>query len=204
MIYKFKISFKTENEKEDIYREIEIADYDSLEDLHNAIVEAFGLSGEEMACFYLSDKFGNQGQEYNMVDEESEFFMESTYISDVVGKKEKYLIYVYDLINMYCFWVELKKITQEDENQSYPNVTKIHGMLPAFMIEEENKENEIESEFNDFEFDQREFDQQYGFGTSYGTDEQYGYNSEDFDGMHIEGGEDEDFYDDNYGYDDEY
>ena len=58
MIYKFRIVLDT---LDDVFRDIEIEDDSTLEDLHNSITQAFGFDGTEMASFYLSDAEWNQG-----------------------------------------------------------------------------------------------------------------------------------------------
>ena len=49
MIYRFRIIFDTE---EDVFRDIEINESSSLEELHNSIIKSFGFLGNEMASFY--------------------------------------------------------------------------------------------------------------------------------------------------------
>lgn len=48
MIYKFRAILDT---KEDIFRDIAIEQTDTLEDLHNAIINAFGFDGSENGFF---------------------------------------------------------------------------------------------------------------------------------------------------------
>lgn len=50
MVYKFRVILDAE---EDIFRDIAILENDTLEDLHNAIVNAFGFDGLEVASFTL-------------------------------------------------------------------------------------------------------------------------------------------------------
>ena len=54
MIYRFRIILDHDSEG-DIFRDIEIRETDSMEDLHNTINQAFGFDGTEMASFYVSD-----------------------------------------------------------------------------------------------------------------------------------------------------
>ena len=65
MIYKLRIILDTE---EDVIREIVINESDSLEDLHNATVNAFGFDGNEMASYYMTDDNWNQGAEIPLFD----------------------------------------------------------------------------------------------------------------------------------------
>ena len=52
MIYRFRIVLDAE---EDIFRDLELESSSTFEDLHNAIIQSFGLSGHEMATFYVTD-----------------------------------------------------------------------------------------------------------------------------------------------------
>ena len=65
MVYKFRVILDAE---EDVFRDIAIQDNDTLEDLHNAIVNAFGFDGMEVASFYTSDDQWNQDEEIPMFD----------------------------------------------------------------------------------------------------------------------------------------
>ena len=53
MIYRFRAIL---NSKEEVYRDLEIQDTASFEDFHNAITQAFGFEGQEMASFYESNE----------------------------------------------------------------------------------------------------------------------------------------------------
>ena len=65
MIYRFRIILDTQ---EDVFRDLEIQQTATLEDLHNAINQSFGFDGSEMASFYLSDDQWNQGEEFSQFD----------------------------------------------------------------------------------------------------------------------------------------
>ncbi|NJW55911.1 plasmid pRiA4b ORF-3 family protein, partial [Salinimicrobium oceani] len=52
MLYRFRIILDAE---EDVFRDIEIMADNTLEDLHNTILQSFGFDGTEMASFYISD-----------------------------------------------------------------------------------------------------------------------------------------------------
>ena len=65
MVYKFRVILDAE---EDVFRDIAILENDTLEDLHNAIVNAFGFDGMEVASFYTCDDTWNQEDEIPMFD----------------------------------------------------------------------------------------------------------------------------------------
>ena len=65
MVYKIRVILNTE---EDVIRDIAIDASASLEDLHNAVTNSFGFTGEEMASFYRSDETWVQGEEHPLFD----------------------------------------------------------------------------------------------------------------------------------------
>lgn len=165
MIYRFRVILDVE---EDVFRDIEIEKTASLEDFHNAIVQAFGFDGREMASFYKSDKNWNQGEEFGLFSEENA--MQTTILESVVSKKEPYLLYVYDFMNMWSFFVELHDEAEKEQGITYPHLLLAEGLVPSEAPEKNFlSEDEFNDEFNDFEFDQEEFDEYYGY-----NDDEYG------------------------------
>ena len=51
MIYRFRVIFDNDTDQ-DVFRDLEIRETDTMEDLHNAIAQSFGFDGLEMASFY--------------------------------------------------------------------------------------------------------------------------------------------------------
>ncbi len=154
MVYRFRIILDNDTE-DDVFRDLEIRETDTLEDLHNSITQAFGFDGIEMASFYLSDDEWNQGEEIPMFDtgdvQGEVRLMSATDINAVVSESKTRLIYVYDFFNMWTFYVELAEIIEEVEGADYPNLMFVHGQIPA---EAPQKTFEAEDEFDDYnEFD---------------------------------------------------
>ena len=131
MIYKVRIILDAE---EDIFRDIEIEDHSSLEEFHNAITQAFGFLGNEMASFYTCDENWNQDEEIALFDmsENSDGvrLMNETYLEDILTENTPKLIYVYDFLSMWTFYVELADIVQKEDGTAYPNVLFSFGELP--------------------------------------------------------------------------
>ena len=67
MIYRFRIILDNDTD-EDIFRDLEIRETDTLEDLHNIITQSFGFDGTEMASFYISNDTWDQGEEISLFD----------------------------------------------------------------------------------------------------------------------------------------
>ncbi len=97
MLYRFRMILDAE---EDVFRDIEIMSENTLEDLHNTILQSFGFDGTEMASFYISDDEWNQGEEISQFDVTegagSIRLMNETTLDDVVDEDQTKLIYVYD------------------------------------------------------------------------------------------------------------
>ena len=145
MIYKIRIILDAE---EDIFRDIEIEDNNTLEDFHNAITQAFGFGGGEMASFYTCDEEWNQDEEialFDMSENGSDIrLMNETTLDDVLTEQTPKMIYVYDFFSMWTFFVELADITQKEDGRVYPNLLFSFGELP-----DSPPEKKFEAESND-------------------------------------------------------
>ena len=173
MVYKFRVILDTE---EDIFRDIAILQDATLEDLHNAIVNAFGFDGSEVASFYTCDNKWNQQDEIAMFDS-GEVLGEQKIMSDyslleLLDKQNTKIIYVYDFINMWTFLVELAAIEAIDGAQTYPATLFSHGemLLDAqdniFDTEQEDFYSEFEDDLDQDDldmFDQDDSFEDFGF-----------------------------------------
>jgi len=100
MIYKLRIILDT---KEDVIREIAIHQNNSLEDFHNAILNAFGFNGSEMASFYMTDDNWNQGEEiplFNMSESGDALTMQHILLSEIIDT-DKTKLFMY-MISFQC------------------------------------------------------------------------------------------------------
>ena len=169
MIYRFRVVLDNDTE-EDIFRDIEIRETDTMEDLHNTITQSFGFDGLEMASVYVSDDEWNQGEEIAMMDISEAGnevkMMGTTIIKDTVHEASTRLIYVYDFLNMWTFFVELAEIVDEAQGTDYPNLMFVQGQVPdeapikIFETEDEfDEDNEFEDgldldDYEDLDFDE--------------------------------------------------
>ena len=131
MIYKIRIILDA---NDDIFRDIEIDAVDSLEELHNAITQAFGFLGNEMASFYTCDENWNQDEEialFDMSENGSDVrLMNETFLEDQLTQNNPKLIYVYDFMSMWTFFVELADIVEKEDGRAYPNLLFSFGEVP--------------------------------------------------------------------------
>ncbi|MGB3606287.1 MAG: hypothetical protein WA775_01410 [Psychroserpens sp.] len=171
MIYKFRALLDNDTE-EDIFRDIEIRETDSLEDLHNAITQSFGFDGLEMASFYISNNDWDQGEEISMFDvsegANAVRLMNETILNTVVSKTQTKLIYVYDFMNMWTFLIELAEIAEESEGTDYPNLMFVHGQIPDAAPQKEFEAENFDDDYDEFEdeldvddYDNLDFDENW-------------------------------------------
>jgi len=166
MIYKIRIILDAE---EDIFRDIEIEDQSNLEDFHNAITQAFGFEGSEMASFYTCDEEWNQEEEialFDMSESGSDIrLMNETSLDDVLTEDNPKMIYVYDFFSMWTFFVELADIVEKEDGRVYPNLLFTFGELPDTPPEKqfEAKPSEDEGDFDDLldRYDDMDFDENW-------------------------------------------
>ena len=156
MIYRFRVILDNDTE-EDIFRDLEIRENDSMEDLHNIITQSFGFDGMEMASFYVSDEEWNQGEEIAMFDvsegNNKVKVMSATKINDLVHEASTRLIYVYDFLNMWTFLVELGEIVEEAQGTDYPNLLFVCGQVPSEAPEKQFEADQSNEDLDGYRFD---------------------------------------------------
>lgn len=159
MVYKFRVILDTE---EDIFRDIAILAEDTLEDLHNAIVNSFGFDGMEVASFYTCDDTWNQEDEIPMFDTGDvpgeQKTMSDYLLSDILDTENTKIIYVYDFINMWTFLVELASAEDRVATNTYPETLFSVGEMPAEAMEKHFIADEDEEGYNEYEDDLDEDD----------------------------------------------
>jgi len=136
-IFKFRVIVDTE---EDIFRDIEISTLSNFEELHAAILRAFDWEEGEMASFYKSNETWERGMEIPLIDmtlgeEEpdetlSPISMKSLKLNEVVSKPDEKLVYVYDFMRMWCFYIELQEVRKASPSKLYPRVAMVFGDAP--------------------------------------------------------------------------
>ena len=155
MIYRFRVILDNDTD-EDVFRDLEIRETDTLEDLHNIITQSFGFDGTEMASFYISDDTWEQGEEISLFDlseDNSARLMSETSINNVVHEMQPKLIYVYDFFSMWTFFVELAEIVEESTGVTYPNVMFVKGQVPDDAPQKLFEADDFDDDFDEFEDD---------------------------------------------------
>lgn len=172
MVYKFRVILDNE---EDVFRDIAILSTDSMEDLHNAIVNAFGFDGSEGGSFYTSDENWSQNEEiplFDMGDEPGQQkVMADFQVKDLLSEDHTKILHVYDPFNMWTFFVELAQVESIDESdeKELPALLYSFGEVPAGndvkLDFESDFDDEEDDDFDIFDgdddFDNFEYDDEY-------------------------------------------
>lgn len=164
MVYKFRVILDAED---DVLRDIAIKDTDTLEDLHNTIINAFGFDGMEGGSFFLCDDNWEQQDEimlFDMGDVPGEHKTMSDFkLNDLLYEDQTKILYVYDPFVNWTFFVELAAIESEDdsEEKELPALLFAHGVLPEDApvknFDDPISKDDIYGDFDD-DYDDEDFD----------------------------------------------
>jgi len=153
-IFKFRVVIDAE---QDVFRDIEVETDSSFEVFHNSILDAFDFESGEMASFYMSNESWEKGLEIPLTEMGSKeegsvaTSMKSTKLGDMVSKPSEKILYVYDFMRMWCFYIELVEVKKDKPSTIYPRVAMAFGDAPS----QDSKEMDLYgSEFSEEEFDE--------------------------------------------------
>ncbi len=183
-IYKFRVIVDTET---DVFRDIEIETDSTFEQLHAAILDAFDFDEGEMASFYMSNESWEKGLEIPLLEmgSEKELSMRTTKLSDMLSKPSEKVLYVYDFLRMWIFYIELVEVKKDKPSTIYPRVALVYGDAPS----QDDKEMDLFGS----EFSEDEFNEVHGNSSEDDKDEDEFsqssemFDEEDFNGSYHEG-----------------
>lgn len=156
-MYKIRAILDTE---EDVIRTIIVDDTINLENLHTIIATSFGFEGQEMASFYRTDEEWNQGEEiplFNMAEAGEDISMENCILNETLPDKSDKLIYVYDFLNMWTFYIDVLEITTEQRNDLPLTILSV-GEIPKKAPEKKFVAESLEDDFSDEFSDEEDFE----------------------------------------------
>ena len=157
-MYKVRVILDT---KEDVIRTLVFDEAKSLEDLHFDIAKSFGFNGQEMASFYRTDEDWNQGEEiplFNMAEAGEGLSMAACILNQTLPNINDKLIYVYDFLQMWTFYVEI--VEQSDEVVSESKMILTVGEIPDKAPEKEfiAEGKEIDDDLYDDDLDPEDYE----------------------------------------------
>lgn len=139
MLYTFRVLIDYEK---DVFRDIICRQDHSFMDLSKAIIEAFDFSGDQMSSFYMSNENWDKGEEivqFDMGPEDDLKSMESTLLKDMIKDNDQKILFIYDFLKLWIFYIELISISKEKEGD-YPQITSRLGISPK----EDDKSDDFE------------------------------------------------------------
>lgn len=157
----------------DVFRDIEITENATFLELHEALLKAFSFSGNEMASFYVSDEDWDKGEEIPLMDMMSDLgsgpmkSMADTRLNEVMDGKGSKMLYLYDFMRMWVFYIEVISVAPAKEGATYPEVILMVGTPPAEDSKKDAGPMKIEHSDDagmfdsDFDFDDNEGSEPY-------------------------------------------
>ncbi len=177
MVYKFRVILDTEA---DIFRDIAIFQDTTLEDFHNAIINSFGFDGTEVGSFYTCNNDWEQEDEIPQFDAGDipgqQKIMSDFQLSELLDKERTKIIYVYDFLNMWTFFIELAAIEDIYHSITYPITLFAHGTIPNtsdFTISNDDIYGEFEDDVDDDDYFNDEFDEESDEFSDSGYEDNY-------------------------------
>ena len=159
MIFRIRTILDLDN---DVLRDIEINETAVLKDLHNSIIKSYGFEGEEMASFFKTNKNWEQGDEMSLIDLGLDKDYSNDSLNTIFSSKNSRLLYVYDFLELWTFYIEVMEISEIDNNIKYPNLVFSQGEVPKnnpIKIFDELKKDEESLENEDH--DDLDYDKYY-------------------------------------------
>lgn len=139
-IYRFRVLLQYE--EEDIFRDIDIQENHTLKDFHDCIQTSFEFDNSQLASFYLSDEKWSKGEEVTLCDmndvdsEEHIKEMKNTVVGELLSGVGDRLVYIFDFMNVWKFYVEFVQILPCLPNIKYPAIINVEGKPPKQYDEE--------------------------------------------------------------------
>jgi len=125
-----KIRVVLDWEEEDVLRDLLIPNEMPLDELHLALLQSFQLSPGEMASFYHSNEEWDQGEEIPlMAFDEKQSSMKDLKATHVLIEKGDRLLYVYDFLEMWTFFIEC--LSADEPETEGAKVLLIQGKRPS-------------------------------------------------------------------------
>lgn len=149
--------------KEDVIREILVNPENNLEYLHQSIIKNLKLDEFEMASFYITDSNLDLGEEIPLFDTSEKdgdvITMKNMPISSVLYSKDSKLIYIYDFMNMWRFFVEYLESSEEITEKCTRKLGELPEEAPdlKFEVEYQEEGESYEDMFED-SFDVNEYE----------------------------------------------
>lgn len=172
MVYKIRVILDT---KDNVFRDVEIKEKQTLWNLHLGIKSAFSLQGEELSTFNIIDESGEVLKSVPLEDMSEDGdgeIMSDIYIKEVFEKEGDKAHFQYGLLDLWEFFCELVEIYDEKPAVNYPITIYRFGNVPLKAPEKTSQGGQgkfssimddafLDDEFSDDDFDSEDFEDMY-------------------------------------------
>lgn len=139
---RLRVLIDTEGDN-NIFRDIEMPSNATFEEFHIAIQESFNFDNSQMASFYETDDSWERGDEImlmdmSMDDKNPGRLMKDVLIGEILSKQDEKMLYIFDFLVMWTFFVEVVSVGSFSSDTVYPNILLSVGDAP----EQESKSAE--------------------------------------------------------------
>jgi hypothetical protein len=115
------------------YCDIILSKEDTLEQLHDVILKTYHFSGEQMSSFYETNEDWAIIEEIPLIAIDPNYkgkLMKDIKCSELIQKTGDQLMYIYDYLNEWRFFIECMEKTDEKPNKKTPITLKQFGEIP--------------------------------------------------------------------------
>ena len=137
------------NVKEDVLRDIEIDASSSMIEFHKTISSFFCFDSSEPSTFFKSNDNWERDEEIKIfkLDDNDKVYSDSS-ISEFIDSKGDKLIYIYDFLNYWTFFINVNEAVEKIKDKEYPYCVLSVGEVPNesptnIFINDSNSEEEL-------------------------------------------------------------
>jgi len=126
-VYTFKVTYLHDPE---VWRTIEIAEHQTLHDLHNTIQDAVDFDNDHLYSFYMNGDIFDDTAEYTHPRADGHSAARAN-IGDLNLRKKHRFVYLFDYGDKHQFEVQLISVNPDAPKADYPRVIEKHGDAPS-------------------------------------------------------------------------
>jgi len=126
LTYTFKVTYQR---KRSVWQLIEIAENQTLDDLHYAILSAVDFDSDHLYSFYMSGRAWDDSTEYASPYADGPS-ADEVRIGDLSLRMKQKFLYLFDYGDEHRFGVQLVSINSEAAKGQYPRIVESHGKAP--------------------------------------------------------------------------
>lgn len=194
----FRFNITLEN-NEDLVRVLDLPEDHTFEDLYNAVLQSVGFDNTQLGSIYVCNDNWEKKVEITLIDMDADEgdlipIMHDTALDDYIHAVGQKLVFEYDFVLMWRFFIQVQEILEGDKKTKYPRIVESIGEAPDQYEAGDKFATEITDDDDELIKELQKKNKDF---FHHGEEDEFGEDEEGFD-------EDEfsDFGHEEYGYDD--